>query len=456
MENDFSKGSVVQHILKLAIPMTLAQFINVLYNIVDRIYIGQLPEDATLALTGLGITLPIITLITAFANLFGMGGAPLFSIARGKNNEKEAEFIMGNAFILLVGTALFLTSSILIFKKQLLFLFGASQTTFAYANEYITIYLLGTVFVMIGLGMNSFINAQGFGKIGMLTVILGAVTNIILDPIFIFGLKMGIKGAAMATVIAQSVSALWILKFSTGKKAILRLKVSAFQLKKERVKQILGLGLSGFIMAVTNGLVQITCNIVLQSYGGDLYVGIMTVINTIREIVSMPIQGLTNSTQPVIVYNYGAKAYRRVKAAIKFMALSCILYTFATWGMIHLFPEAFIKLFNQDKALIETGTTALQIYFFGFFMMALQFAGQTVFVGLGKSKQAVFFSLFRKVIIVIPLTFLLPSMLNKGVDGVFLAEPISNFIGGSACFITMILIVWPELKTEEDTTSIST
>lgn len=446
MNNDFSKGSVIGNILKLAIPMTLAQLINVLYNVVDRIYIGRLPENATLSLTGLGLALPIITIVIAFANLFGMGGAPLFSIARGSNEDEEVEHIMGNSFIMLVGVGVVLTLLGFIFKEPLLFLFGASEATFPYANDYISIYLFGTLFVMIGLGMNSFINAQGFGLIGMCTVIIGAVVNIILDPIFIFGLHMGVKGAAIATVISQAISALWILKFLTGKKAILKLRLSCFYLKWERVKNIIGLGLSGFIMAITNGAVQIICNASLQFYGGDLYVGVMTVINTIRELITMPILGVTNSTQPVIGYNYGAKAYDRVKTAIKFMAGVCIAYTLIAWAVVHTFPAFFIRLFNQDAALIEAGITAMQIYFFGFFMMALQFSGQSVFVGLGKSKQAVFFSLLRKAIIVIPLTLLLPSAFGMGTDGVFLAEPISNFIGGTACFVTMLIVVWPELK----------
>lgn len=444
--NDFSKGSVIGNILKLAIPMTLAQLINVLYNVVDRIYIGRLPEHATLSLTGVGLALPIITIVIAFANLFGMGGAPLFSIARGSNEEEEAEYIMGNTFVMLVGFGVILTLLGLIFKEPLLFLFGASEATFPYANDYITIYLFGSLFVMIGLGMNSFINAQGFGNIGMLTVMIGAVTNIILDPIFIFGLDMGVKGAAVATVISQGISALWILKFLIGKRALLKLKVSCFNLKWDRIKKIMGLGLSGFIMAITNGAVQIICNASLQFYGGDLYVGVMTIINTIRELVTMPILGVTNSAQPVIGYNYGAKAYDRVKTAIKFMSGACIIYTLMAWALVHTLPALFIKLFNKDPAIIGAGTEAMQIYFFGFFMMALQFSGQSVFVGLGKSKEAVFFSLLRKAIIVIPLTLILPGAFGMGTNGVFMAEPISNFIGGTACFVTMLLVVWPELK----------
>lgn len=446
LKNDFTKGSVIRNILNLAFPMTLAQIINVLYNIVDRIYIGMMPEKSTLAMTGLGLTLPIITIIIAFANLFGMGGAPLFSIARGRKDEEEATRIMGNSFILLLGCGLLLTVLGFIFKNPLLYLFGASAETFPYANDYITVYLLGTVFVMIGLGMNSYINAQGFGKTGMMTVLLGAVANIILDPIFIFGLNMGVKGAATATVISQFLSAAWILRFLTGRKTILKLKPAAFRLKAGRVSKITLLGLSGFVMAVTNSGVQIICNPRLQLYGGDLYVGVMTVINSIREVITMPVSGLTNAAQPVIGYNYGARAYSRVRQAIKFMSTICILYTLAFWIILNTFPAFFIRIFNREAALVSAGLPSLRIYFFGFFMMSLQFAGQAVFVALGKSKHAIFFSLLRKAFIVIPLTLLLPGLFGLGTDGVFLAEPISNFIGGTACFVTMLVMVWPELR----------
>lgn len=443
--NDFSKGSVVGNIIKLAIPMTLAQLVNVLYNIVDRMYIGLLPKDATLALTGMGLTLPIITIIIAFANLFGMGGAPLCSIARGRGEKEEAEAIMGNSFTLLLSTGLIITIVCFLLKRPMLYLFGASDATYPFANQYISIYLLGSVFVMLGLGMNSFINAQGFGRVGMLSVVIGAVTNIILDPILIFLFDMGIQGAAIATVISQMISALWILRFLTGKKTILKLRRKTMRLSLLRVKAITGLGMSGFIMAATNGAVQIACNTTLQSYGGDLYVGVMTVINSIREIIGMPVSGITNSAQPVMGFNYGASEYKRVKKAIKFMAVTSITYTTVIWGLLNWFPEFFIRLFNHESELIEAAIPAMRIYYFGFFMMSLQFVGQATFVALGKSKYAIFFSLLRKAIIVVPLTLLLPQIANLGMNGVFLAEPISNFLGGAACIITMFFTVWREL-----------
>lgn len=448
-KNDFAKGSVAKNILNLALPMTLAQLINLLYNIVDRIYIGHLPNASTLALTGLGLTFPVITILTAFTNLFSTGGAPLCSIARGEGDLKRAERIMGNSFTLLVAAGAVLMVVFFFIKKPLLYLFGASDSTFPYADDYLTVYLCGTLFVMIGLGMNSFINAQGFARIGMGTVLLGAVANIILDPIFIFVFQMGVRGAAIATVISQFLSAAWVMRFLTSKKAIFRLKKSSMRLDISLTKRITGLGLSGFIMAITNGLVQIVCNATLQLYGGDLYVGIMTVINSVREVLSMPVTGITNGAQPVLGYNYGARQYARVRQGIKFTSIVCIVYTTVAWFILMMVPAGFIHMFNSDPGLIEAGVPALNLYFFGFFMMSLQFAGQSVFVALGKSKFAVFFSLFRKVIIVVPLTLLLPRLFNLGVNGVYLAEPISNFIGGAACFITMMCTVWPMLKREE-------
>lgn len=450
-KNDFSKGSIVKNIISLALPMTLAQLINVLYNIVDRIYIGMIPENSTLPMTGMGVCLPIISIIMAFANLFGMGGAPLCSIERGRGNNQEAENIMGSSFMMLVILGIVLSVLGLLLKHPMLYLFGASDATFPYADEYLTIYLLGSVFVMIGLGMNSFINSQGFGKIGMMTVMLGAIVNIVLDPIFIFMFDMGVKGAALATVISQMISAVWIILFLVGKKAILKLRFSCMRMEWRRIGRIAALGLSGFTMSLTNSLVQIICNKSLHTYGDDLYVGVMTVINSIREIITLPVHGLTGSAQPVIGFNYGAGEYGRVKKAIIFITVVSIAYTTMAWAVIHAFPEFFIMMFNREPDLIKACVPALQMYFFGFFMMSLQFAGQATSVALGRAKQAIFFSLFRKVIIVIPLTLILPGLFGMGTDGVFLAEPISNFIGGTACYVTMLLTVWPALKSTRET-----
>ncbi|WP_294406708.1 MATE family efflux transporter [uncultured Clostridium sp.] len=439
--NDFSKGSVAKTIFKLAVPMTLAQLINILYNVIDRMYIGRITDGSSTALTGVGVTFPIITIVMAFANLFGMGGAPLCSIARGKGDNKYAEEIMGNSFALLLICGSILTLTGLIFKTELLYLFGASDITFPYADSYITIYLIGSIFVMISLGMNSFINCQGFAKFGMMNVLLGAVCNIILDPVFIFLLRLGVKGAAIATVISQFLSALWVLLFLTGKKTILKIKIENLRIRLSNFKKITYLGLSSFMMAITNSIVQIVCNTSLQIYGGDLYVGIMTVINSIREIIMMPVNGITNGAQPVIGYNYGAMKKDRVISGIKVMSVACIAYTTSIWIVLCLFPVFFIRIFSQDIDLINYGIPSMHIYFFGFFMMSLQFSGQSVFLSLGRSKNAIFFSLLRKVIIVAPLTLYLPTIFNLGTNGVFLAEPISNFIGGIACYSTMIYTI---------------
>ena len=447
-QNDFTKGSISGNIMRLAFPMMAAQLINVLYSVVDRVYIGHLPDASTLALTGLGLTFPIIMIITAFANLFGMGGAPLCSIARGKGDDQRAERIMGNSFAMLLITGVLLMIVCLIFKRPILYAFGASDQTFPYANEYVEIYLCGSLFVMIGLGMNSFINSQGFAKTGMMTVTLGALVNILLDPVFIFIFGLGVRGAALATVLSQLLSALWVLRFLTGKKAIYRLSLKSMRLDFSLIGEISGLGLSGFIMSVTNSAVQIVCNASLQFYGGDIYVGVMTVLNSIREVLTMPVQGITNGAQPVLGFNYGAGAHGRVRKGIQFTAIIGVAYTFIAWLILMLTPQAFIHIFNSEPELIRLGVPALYIYFFGFFMMALQFSGQTVFIALGKSKQAIFFSLLRKAIIVIPLTLFLPTVFNLSVNGVFLAEPISNFIGGAACFITMMVTVWSKMKEE--------
>lgn len=445
-KNDFGQGSVAGNIMRLAIPMTLAQLINVLYNVVDRVYIGHIPHTSTEALTGIGLTLPVITIITAFANLFGMGGAPLFSMARGRGDRERARKIMANSLSMLLLSGILLMALCYIFKRPLLYLFGASDVTFPYADSYLTVYLCGTLFVMTSLGMNNFINAQGFGVTGMLTVSIGAVLNLLLDPLFIFVLHMGVQGAAAATVISQFVSAVWVFCFLTGQKAVICITGKYMRPEAALVKEITGLGLSGFIMAVTNGSVQIMCNAALQRYGGDLYVGIMTVINSVREIVTMPVNGLSSGAQPVMSYNYGAEKYDRVRSAIRFSTICSILFSTTAWALIFFFPHFFIHLFSSESELIREGVPAMRIYFFGIFMMALQFAGQSVFVALGRSKQAVFFSLFRKAVIVIPLTLLLPAIGGLGTDGVFLAEPVSNFIGGTSCFVTMMLTVWPALR----------
>ncbi len=449
-EHDFSKGSVAGHILNLAIPMMLAQFVNALYNIVDRMYIGRIPGAASLALTGVGVTFPIVSIVMAFANLFSTGGAPLCSIARGRGDERQAERIMGTSMSMLLLIGVGLMAVLYAVKRPLLFLLGASGETIGYAESYLTVYLLGTISVMISLGMNNFINSQGFARTGMLTTIIGAVLNLILDPIFIFVFHWGVVGAAAATVLSQTVSAVWVLAFLTGKQAILRLKRETLKPDLHLAGKICALGLSGFIMAVTNSVVQIACNTSLQAWGGDLYVGVMTVLNSVREMVTIPIQGLTNGVQPVLGFNYGAKEYRRVREGIRFTSILGIAYTVAAWMLVYHLPGPLIRMFNSEPELLSAGVPAMRLYFFGFFMMAFQFCGQSVFVGLGKSRFAVTFSLLRKVVIVLPLTLLLPHVGGLGLNGVFIAEPISNFIGGTACYGTMLLTVYRQMRREEE------
>ncbi len=445
-QTDFSTGSVRRNILEVALPMTAAQLLNLLYNIVDRMFIGRIPGEGKLALTGVGICFPIITMISAFALLYSYGGSPLCAMERGRGNEKEASLLMGNTFSMMMLTGLVLMVLGFLFHRPILYAFGASDQTFPYASVYIRIYLTGTLFVMTTLGMNPFINNQGFGSTGMLTVLIGAILNTLLDPIFIFVLHLGVTGAALATVLAQMVSALWVLRFLTGKRAILRLTLSSLKPEGARVRKIMALGMSGFFMAFTNSLTQIVCNAVLQGWGGDIYVGVMTVINSVREIFNLPVGGLSSGASPVLSFNYGEGAYHRVKEGIRFVAIVCIFYTLAAWGILWLFPSFFIRLFNQDPELLAKGVPSMHIYFFGFVFMALQFTAQTVFVALGKARRASFFSLFRKVIIVVPLTLLLPHVAGLGVTGVFMAEPISNFVGGCASFGTMLVTVMPELN----------
>lgn len=449
VKSDFSQGPMWKNILNQAIPLTIAQAVQVLYNVVDRIYLGHLPGASSLALTGVGLIFPIVALITAFCNLFATGGTPLCAIARGAGNQERAEKILNNTFTMLLILAAVLTAVGYAFRKPILYLFGASDETYVYADAYLTIYLAGTVFSMIATGMNGFINAQGYARVGMMTVILGAVLNVILDPVFIFVLGLGVRGAALATVLSQAVSCAWVLRFLTGPRAILKLNKAQMKPEVSLLREIAGLGVPGFIMSGTNCLVQVTCNATLVRYGGDLYVGIMTVINSVREIFSLPVTGLTQGAQPVISFNYGAREFQRVRRGIVFNSVFGMVFTSVCWALVLMFPKFLLGLFSSDPVLVELGVKSMQIYFFGFFFMSLQFAGQSTFVALGKSRHAVFFSLLRKAFIVFPLTLWLPTVFDLGVDGVFLAEPISNLIGGVACFATMVATIWPQLKMEE-------
>ena len=441
-KHDFGTGSVERNIINMAVPMTVAQVLNLLYNLVDRMYIGHIPGASSLALTGVGITFPVISMITAFASLYGMGGAPLCSMARGKKDYEKARRIMQDAFWMLVITGILLTIVGFLIERPLLYGLGASDVTYPYASAYLKIYFIGNLFVMIGLGMNPFVNAQGFGTIGMITVGLGAVINIVLDPLFIFVFHLGVQGAAAATVLSQLASAIWVVLFLMGKKPMLRLSLRWQMPDWNLVRQIVTLGMANFIVNFTNSLVQVVCNRQLQIYGGDLYVGVMTVLTSVRDVATMVVHGITSGAQPVISFNYGAGLKARVKRGIRFMTVVCIVYTCIVWVLTLAFPEVFIRIFNSEADLVAAAVPSMHLYFFGFCFMALQFTGQASFQALGEAKYAIFFSIFRKVIIVVPLTILLPMIPALGLNGVFIAEPVSNLVGGCASFFTMLYVVW--------------
>ncbi len=445
MKADFDSPNVRKTIIKLALPMIAAQFVNLLYSIVDRIFIGHIPGIGPIALTSVGLCFPIIQIVAAFTNLYGFnGGSPLSSIERGKGNLKKAGLIMGNSFALLVITGVVLTLLTEIFASPLLFIFGASNQTIGYALSYLRLYAIGFTFSLIATGMNAFINSQGFSNVGMKTVLIGALLNFILDPIFIFIFGWGVRGAALATCISQLISALWVLKFLTSSEPILKLKKCDMVLEKKRVKSIVTLGTSGFIMGATNSAVQIVCNRMALMFGGDILVGAFTIINSVREIFSTPVNGLTSATSPVMSYNYGAKRYDRVMKASNFAIMVSATFSTIFALSIEFFPNIYISLFSSDPTMLDVTARAMRIYFSLFVFMSFQQVGQSTFVALGKAKHAIFFSLFRKIIIVVPLTIILP--LFMGSDGVVAAEPISNLVGGMASYLTMRLVTNKEFK----------
>ncbi len=443
---DFSRGRVSRVILRIGLPMMLAELVHVLYNIVDRMFIGHMPDGGTLALTGLGICFPLITLIGAFANLFSTGGATLATIARGAREDRKAESIMGTSFSMLLIIGLILTALLYLTAPVTLRWLGGNDETLPAAMGYFRIYVLGTVSVMISLGMNPFISAQGFPKVGMATILIGAVLNTLLDPLLIFSLNMGIRGAALATVISQTASAVWVLRFLRSKKAALRL--TQFRPDRAELKRIVSLGVTGFTFRVTNSITQAIVNIMLTIWGGALstvYVGAMSLINSLREIMSLPNSGIVMGGQSVMSYNYGARKYRRVSGSIRFIFLSGLLVNVLMWLLVMVIPGPLIRIFTSDGQLIATGAVCARIYFGAFPFMAMQQAGQSTFVSLNRPRYALFFSLLRKIILVTPLTLLLPNI-GLGVNGVFWAEFASQVIGATACFVTMYLVIWRKMN----------
>lgn len=448
---DFEHGTVTGNILGAALPMLVAQILNLLYNIVDRIYIARIPNIGTAALGAVGLCFPLIVVITAFSNLFGSGGAPLFSIYRGKGEPQRAANVMNTSFTMVCVCAVVLMAVGFIFARPLLVLFGASTDALVYAYPYLMIYLIGTLPSMIATGMNPFINAQGYSTIGMTSVAVGAVANLLLDPLFIFVLGFGVQGAAIATVISQALSAVFVFVFLTRKS---ELKVR-FLKKKEfsecigYAKNIVSLGTAGFIMQLTNSLVSICCNNILSDVGGDIYISVMTIVSGVRQLVETPIYAMNEGTSPILSYNYGACRPARVRKAMAVMSTMILGYTAVMWSIIILFPSALIGIFSSDAALMQDAVPALKQYFAAFICMDFQYIGQTVFKSLNKKKQAIFFSLLRKVFIVVPLTYMMPYMFYMGTSGVFLAEPVSNIIGGTLCLVVMLCTVLPELKRME-------
>ncbi|MGN0569185.1 MAG: MATE family efflux transporter [Candidatus Fimenecus sp.] len=433
-------------ILKLSIPAIAAQVVNLLYNVVDRIYIGHMADVGTLALTGVGLCFPVITLVMAFTMLAAQGGAPRAAIEMGKGDYRKAEKIMGNCFTLLILMSVVLTAVFLITGEKLLMLFGASGETIKYALPYMRIYSAGSVCVMLSLGLNMFITTQGFTKISMATVLIGAVCNIILDPIFIFGFKMGVRGAALATVISQAVSAVWVISFLFGKTTKIKIRRENLIPSFKVLGPVLALGVSPFIMNATEAVINISFNSSLQKYGGDIAVGAMTVCATVIQMVWVPAQGLGQGAQPIISYNYGAGNAKRVKEAVRVLAVISFLYVFICGGMIELFPKVFINIFNSDPKLMDTAVWAIRVYSSAMMFFGIQMAVQQTFMAIGKAKASLFIACLRKVILLVPLIYILPCFFENKVLAVFLAEPVSDAISIVTASVVFLFVFGKEMK----------
>ena len=428
---DLGSGKVGRLLFSLALPTITSQIVNMLYNLVDRVYIGHMQPVETvgkLALTGVGVCLPIIMIISAFAALMAMGGAPRASIQEGRGDIPGAERLMGNSFTMLVGASVVLTAVFLLFAEPILLTFGASQNTVGYALEYMQIYALGTIFVQLTLGMNAYVTAQGFTTVSMQTVLIGAILNTILDPIFIFGLNMGVRGAALATVLAQAVSAIWVMRFLLSSKSKWRLRKEHLRPQAKVVLPCLALGASPFIMQSTESLIAVCFNSSLLRYGGDIAVGAMTVLTSIMQFAMMPLQGLTQGAQPIISYNYGAQKPDRVRRAFTVLLRACLIYSLSLWLLVQLFPQMFILIFNSDTELVNYAVWALRIYMGATGIFGIQIACQQTFIALGNAKTSLFLALLRKVILLVPLIYILPNFFANKAFAVFLAEPVADFL----------------------------
>ena len=415
-------------LMTLAVPAITSQLVNALYNMVDRMYIGHIPEIGSTALTGVGVCFPLIMIISAFASLIGMGGAPRASIYMGKKDNKTAEKIMGNCFTALVIIAVILTAVVLLCQEPLLYLFSASRETIGYAKEYMSIYAVGTIFVQLTLGMNAFISAQGFSKISMLTVVIGAVTNIVLDPVFIFLFDMGVAGAALATILSQALSAVWAVWFLCGKKTVLRLKKENLRIRLSLLMPCVGLGVAPFVMQSTESILLLCFNSSLLKYGGNLAVGAMTILSSVMQFAMLPLQGLTQGGQPIISFNYGAGNMARVKKAFQIQTVCCFTFAFVLWAAVELAPGLFVVVFTNDPQLAELTKWALRIYMACVLLMGIQISCQQSFIALGNSRVSAFLAIFRKIIVLIPLIYILPMLLEDKVFAVFLAEPVADAV----------------------------
>lgn len=425
-DNKLGTEKIGKLVFSLALPAVIAQMVNVLYNIVDRMYIGHIPEIGSTALTGLGVCFPILMLISAFSAFVGSGGAPLASIQLGKGNKNEAEKILGNGVTMLLAFSIILTFGFMLFKEPLLYAFGASESTYTYANQYLSIYLLGTVFVQAAIGLNTFITCQGQAKVAMLSVLIGAIINIVLDPILIFTFDLGVKGAAIATIISQGCSALWVVGFLLSKRSSLRIKLSYLKPNWKIIGNIAALGVSPFIMQATESLINIVFNSGLQRYGGDVYVGSMTILQSVMQLFVLPTQGITMGTQPIISYNYGAKNHQRVKDTFKYTLIVTVTITTIATIAVVLFPQIFASMFTSDQELKALVIKVLPIFMAGIWIFGVQMACQSAFMGMGQAKISLFLALLRKVILLIPLALILPRF--AGVMGIYYAEPIADIL----------------------------
>lgn len=445
-ENKLAVMPVGKLLLSLAAPAIAAQIVNLLYNMVDRIYIGHIPEVGSLALTGLGVALPVIMLVAAFAALIGFGGAPRASIAMGKGDYETAEKILGNCVLTLVCLAAVLTAAFFFFAEPILYAFGASEDTIGYAVSYMRIYVCGSVCVLLTTGLNSFITSQGFASTGMKTVMIGAGLNIVLDPIFIFGFHMGVKGAALATVLSQAVSAVWVVRFLCSDKTILHIRRANLRFDFKIMGPVLALGISPFIMQSTESLLSVCFNTSLQKYGGDIAVGAMTILSGVMQFSMMPLQGLSQGMQPIVSFNYGAKNMERVRKAFLLTLRSCLCYSLLIWGIAMLFPGTLAKIFSSDAATVEYTRWAMRIYLAAAGIFGAQIACQQTFVALGKAVHSLFLAVLRKIILLIPMIYILPNFLENKVFAVFLAEPVSDTLAVCTTVTLFFCTAWRLMK----------